>query len=1116
MNATIRGDIFDPSGAVVPKAQVLIVNEDTGITAFTGETDASGTFVASQVSSGKYRLVVSADGFKKVAIEDLIATVAHTTSVKIDLHLGSSAEAVTVKSEGEQLDATTSDISTLIAPSDIQNLPLEQRTTENLLALVPGVAHGGPANEVNTFQVSINGSRTLNNEVLLDGVSLVAGSTGILLPLPSPDGIDSFRVRTTNAPAEYGRTSGAVVSVSSKSGTNKYHGNLYFLLRNEALDANQFFNKNTIDSATGSITPRNRDRFFQLGGSVGGPVRIPHLYDGHDKTFFFVNYDRTVLPSSQIISGTVPTAEQRRGDLSNALATTDANGNARAPQLIYTPNGKTSAPFAGGQVGPIDPAAAKILALLPLPNTPGTYDPVNNRYTDNWTSQQNLTGHVLRLNARVDESFTQTDRLSVSVYRYASSAPQPVYYNSPLLNTTWDCTCNNGWVGSADYTHILNSTLVLDLNMGVFRYSVLRKPPGAVGNVSQTTGIASLPINQMPQIIDSGFSNIGSDATTNQVNTTNTFVPFGTITKSFGSHAFKLGGSVRKNEFNSFNPKSAPEGSLVFDGSVTNHGSTGNANTGIADFLLGTIKTANYEQPQPRTGRRNYNWGVFAQDDWRVTPRLTLNLGIRYEYESPVIIDNNVYSRIDPVSGQLLAAGRNGVSRSLNLFTPKADVSPRFGLAFSFDSKTVLRAAFGTFYGTVFQNLGSGPAYPGYDNTISYNNLGTAVAQPFSLSQGLPLAAPANLQDPFAALTGSSADKPYAVAALFSNLRHMSMVEQWNIGIQRQLPLAITLEINYVGNHGLHLPFTLIQNAVPLASVSAVTLANTSRTTQDSLQFPNLTSFSTTDNIGGSNYNSLQVTVRRNFAKQLAVLSNYAFSKSMDDGSFTQAFSSPNSSLASSQYPVNSPDRIRDVATSSLDVKHVLNIALIYTTAGPRWLRNFHVSPVFIGSTGIPLNISQTNEIPSSSQRPNGDIRLLKLAHPFVTGSSLQYFDSPQADASFPLTPSGPVYNTINGVRTQIVGTGFGNVSRNSVRAPGQVNFDASVSKDFQLYKRLSFQFRVDAFNVINHTNFGLPNTALIVSALGTKASFVNSSNFGKIAKANPNREMQLSMRFFF
>ena len=626
-NAIIRGEVLDPSGAALPQAHVLIVNQETGVVMFNGTTDSAGIFVASQVSPGPYRVLVTAPGLKQSIVKDLIATVAQVTSINLSLQLGSTADSITVESKGEQLDSTTSDISTLIAPSDVQNLPLEQRATENLLAFVPGITHGGPANEVNTSQLSINGSRTLDNEVLLDGISLVAGSTGILLPLPSPDGIDSFRVRTTNAPAEYGRTSGAVVSVNSKGGTNSYHGNLYFLLRNEALDANEFFNKITVSSTTGSFIPRNRDRFFQSGGSLGGPIRIPHLYDGHDKSFFFVNYDRTILPSSQVISETVPTMNQRAGDLSNALATMDVNGNPRTAQQIYMPTGKSSSAFAGGQVGPVDPAAAKILALLPAPNTVGTYDPVNNRYTDNWTSQQNLTGHVLRLNGRLDESLTNTDRLTLNAYRYITSTPQPVFYNSALLNTTWDCTCNNAWVGSVDYTRIWSSTLVTDLNMGMFRYSVLRNPPGRVGNVSQTTGIVSLPINQMPQIIDPGFSNIGSDATTDQVNTTNTFVPFGTVTKTSGPHTFLFGGSLRKNQFNSYNPKSAPEGSFTFDGSITNHGSSGNANTGLADFLLGTIKTANYEQPQPPTGRRNYNWGIFAQDDWHATPRLTLNLG---------------------------------------------------------------------------------------------------------------------------------------------------------------------------------------------------------------------------------------------------------------------------------------------------------------------------------------------------------------------------------------------------------------------------------------------------------------------------------------------------------
>ena len=1124
-NATIRGQVLDPTGALVPGAKVVIVNKNTGVIVFSGVSDSAGSFVAPQVIPGTYKITVDSPGLKEAVIDNLVATVAQVASVNVTMEVGGATEVVTVQSKGEELDRSTSTISTLISPQDVQNLPLQQRATENLLAFIPGVVHGGAGDQPSTSQLSINGSRTLNTEVLLNGVSTIVASTGTPGTLPSPDGVDQFRAITTNAPAEYGRTSGAVISVNTISGTNTYHGNLYFLLRNEALDANQYFHKDTINPTTGAVTPRNRDRFFQEGGSFGGPVRIPHLYNGHDKTFFFVNYDRTVTPSSTLLTFTVPTAAQRTGDLSNALATKDATGAPRKPQPIYQPGGLNNLntpQFTNNQVTGIDPAAAKILALLPLPNTVGTYDAVNNRYTGNWTSLQNLTGHVQKIVVRVDEIVTPKDRLSFNVYRFTTSTPNPVSWNSPLLNTTWDCTCNNAWLPSVDYTRVWTPTLVMDLNIGFFRNVVLRNPPGVGLNAAQQLGIASLPLDQTPEITDPGFNNIGADTNTNQVNITNTYTPFGTVTKTYGPHTFKVGASLRKNEFNSYNPATSPEGSIAFDGSITNHGASGNPNTGIADFLLGKIKTTNYEQPQPPTGRRNYNFGVFVQDDWKATPKLTLNLGIRYEYESPLTIATNIYSRIDPNTGTLLAAGLNGVSRSLNINTPRGDFSPRIGLAYSVNDKTVVRAAFGTFYGTIFQNLGGQLAYPGFDNTITTNNLGTGVAQPFSLSQGFPLAPPPNLKDPFAALVGSSATNPYSPQISFNDQSHMPLVQQWNLGFERQLPLALTLEVNYVGNHALHLSSNVNENQVPLASVPAVQLANSSVTTQNSLQFPNFKGFTVNSNIGSSNYNGLQVTVRREFNTRLAVLSNYTYSKSMDDGSTIYNFSAPNGT-ANSQYPVAGPNFIHDFAPSNIDVTHVLNLAMVYTTQGRWWLRNWHIAPVLIAHTGLPVNITQSisgGGIPGASQRPNGDPRLLKLANWTKNGAAVQYYDSPQTDPNFPLTASGPVYNTINGVRTQIVATGFGNVSRDSNRAPGELDFDASVSKDFKMWESLNFQFRVDAFNVINHTNFQSPNGgALAVTETAqapTVATFATSNNFGKITGTQPNRQMQISARFFF
>ena len=1112
-NATIRGQVLDPAGALVPDAKVVIINKNTGVIVFNGKSDSAGAFVAPQVLPGTYKVTVDSPGLKEAVVDNLVATVAQVASVNINMQIGGTTDVITVEAKGEQLDRSTSDVSTLISPEDVQNLPLQQRATENLLAFIPGVVHGGPGNQPSTSQLSINGSRTLNTEVLLNGVSTIVASTGTPATLPSPDGIDQFRVITTNAPAEYGRTSGAVISVNTISGTNTYHGNLYFLLRNEALDANQYFHKDTINATTGAVSPRSRDRFFQEGGSFGGPVRIPHLYNGRDKTFFFVNYDRTISPNSTLVTETVPTAAQRNGDLSNSL------------QKIYQPGGTNTPQFNNNQVGPIDPAAAKILALLPLPNTIGTFDKVNNRYTGNWTSLQNLTSHTQKIAVRVDENLTSKDRLSFNVYRYTNTSPQYVSYDSPLLNTNYDCSCTNAWLPSVDYTRVWTPTLVMDLNMGFFRNVVLRNPPGANQNAASVLGIASLPLNQTPQISASataqdstsnnfGFSNIGADTNTDQVNITNTYTPFGTVTKTLGPHTFRLGGSIRKNEFNSFNPATTPQGLFQFDGSITNHGASGTPNTQIADFLLGKVETAQYEQPQPETGRRNYNWGVFIQDDWKVMPKLTLNLGIRYEYESPLTIATNIYSRIDTNTGNLLAAGLNGVSNSLNINTPKADISPRIGLAYSVDDKTVVRAAFGTFYGTIFQNLGGQLAYPGFDNTIQYNNLGTSIAQPFSLSQGIPLAPPPNLHNPAAALVGSSASNPYNVQISFNNQSHMPLVQQWNIGVQRQLPLLLTLEVNYIGNHALHLSYNLNENVVPLASASAVGLANTSLATQNASPFPNLKQFTVNSNIGSSDYNGLQVTVSRQFNSRLAVLSNYTYSKSLDDGSTIYNFSAPNGT-ANSQYAVAGANFLHDWAPSNIDVKHVFNLAMIYTTSGPWWLRNWHISPVVVAHTGLPINITQTGAIPGASQRPNGNPQLVKLANPTKNGAALQYYDS-AADPNFPLTASGPIYNTINGVRTQIVATGFGNVSRDSNREPGELDFDASVAKDFKIWEALNFQFRVDAFNVINHTNFQAPSGSLTVTEVGTTATFATSSGFGKITGTQPNRQMQVSARFFF
>ncbi|HZY61971.1 MAG TPA: TonB-dependent receptor [Edaphobacter sp.] len=1098
--ATIRGMVTDTSGAIIPGAQVTVTNQDTKVVVFKGNTTSDGGFVLPQVQTGTYSISAEAPGMKRTTVSNVTASIAQTVTVDLKMELGEVQQEVIVNSRGEALEKSTSDVSTLIAPSDVQNLPLQSRDVVNLLTLIPGVAHGGSATSLNSAQLSINGSRTLNNEILLNGVSIVIASTGGLERLPSPDGINEFRVLTTNASAEYGRTSGAVLSADIRSGTSQYHGNIYTLVRNEALNANTFFN-----NLKG--LPRGADRYYQFGGSLGGPLAIPRLYSRSHKTFFFFNYDYTLNKAPSTSSFTVPTNDFRAGDFSAA----------HTP--VYKPG--THTPYPGNKItDPLDPAAVAILARMPQPNNPGTYDAANSRYTGNYVQTDVRDIKTLRTVGRLDQQVGAKGQFNTSVYRTTMQTPQVINFHDPILNDGYDCNCLDGWVASVSYTHTFTPTLIANINFGFFRDGAIRNPTSAGKDISKTIGIASLPLDQMPYLTE-GYTAVGGAGNSTQQNITNTYTPFGSVTKLLGPHSVKIGFSLRKNEFNTYNPSAYVNGNLSFDGSITNAtNSTGSAVNELADFLLGMPKTGSYQLAQPETGRRNFNLGIYAEDNWRVSPKLTLNLGVRWEYESPQTVAHNIYTRFDPKTGDFLIAGKNGVSSSLNVTTPKLDFSPRIGLAYSPNQNTVFRAAFGTFYGLIFANLGGQIGYPGFDVITNYNNLGTGVPQPFKLSQGFPLTGVQDLDHPENYLIGASPAKPVPISGFeFDKLSPLSLVQQWNAGVQQEMPLGITFELNYVGNHGLHLPYAVPVNVVDPAQATAVVAANNTVATQNAKPFPNLSTWTTVQNVGNSTYHSLQATVKRQFHSNFAVLANYTWAKAIDDGSTIYNYSAPHGT-ANVQYVADPIARRHDRGPSNYDVRHTVNIALQYTTGGNKWTRGFRISPVFVGHTGLPLNITQTTEFPNASnQRPNGDSSRVVLAHPYVDGKVVRYLQNPVGNSDFPLTPSGPVFFGSGASRKQYVATGFGNIGRDSIRAPGEVELDLSVSRTIQLYRRLSFQLRADAFNVLNHTNLGMPTTSLTVANVGTasapRAGF-NNSSFGQITSSQPPRIMQLVGRFSF
>ena len=408
--ARISGTVSDSSGAAVPAAKLTIFNEERKTVSIAVTSDEDGNFSVQQLQPGSYTITVEANGFRKTALSNVQLSVAQRLDLPISLIIGSASETVEVSASTQpQIENGTATVSTLITPSELKDLPLPNRDVTSLISLVPGAVHGGGATNVNAAQVSINGSRTLNTEVLLDGSSVLIGSTGNISRLPSPDFLSEFRVISSNAAAEYGRTSGAVITIGTRAGTRKFHGGVYELFRNEGLNANTYFNK-----LNGVRRPINH--YNQFGFTIGGPFFIPRVYDHRDRTFFFLNYDQTVSHTPGTATLTIPQAAFRGGDFSSSSV------------IIRDPN--TNAPFPGNVIpsARIDPATRAILAAMPGPTT-GTS-------ANNYFTQQNLKLLAPRYSGRIDQTFSDATSVFLSVTRQILNTPQVVSLN-PLLNPSY-------------------------------------------------------------------------------------------------------------------------------------------------------------------------------------------------------------------------------------------------------------------------------------------------------------------------------------------------------------------------------------------------------------------------------------------------------------------------------------------------------------------------------------------------------------------------------------------------------------------------------------------------------------------------------------------------------
>jgi hypothetical protein len=581
----------------------------------------------------------------------------------------------------------------------------------------------------------------------------------------------------------------------------------------------------------------------------------------------------------------------------------------------------------------------------------------------------------------------------------------------------------------------------------------------------------------------------------------------------------KFGFDLRKDQFNIYNPGGTGNsgwftGNYTFTGEITSatHNS-GNPVNALADFLLGDVKNSGYALPQPPAGRRNYNLGAFVQDDWKITQKLTVNLGLRYEYEAPMTSSNKIYSRVDPVSGQVLFADINA-SSSLNLTASKFNFAPRVGVAYNITPKTVIRSGFGIFYSQIFSDLGAQVLFPGYTISQSFGSLGTGVPQPFSLSQGMPLVAVQNLQSPQSTLTQFGPTNPLSASASFAQAGPLPYALEMNVGVQREFMRGLIVEVNYARSSGVHLPLNLPYNTVPFASATQIAQTNTQAFTQSLRAFPAIGGFSAISMAGHSSYNGLQITARRQYTGNLAFVANYTRSKSLDDGSGLFSFSQPEV-FDEGQFP--SVYRKVDRAVSAFDRLNSFTGAIQYRTSGPRWLRNIEFDTILTARDGLPTSITQNNlNSAARGLRPNEiGTASIYAPNPYPNGTGIQYL-LPANSSNFPLGPVGPLFTGTGANRVLVLPAGIGSLGRDTVRTPGELDLDLAVGREFPIRERFRFKLRAEAFNVLNHTNLLTPSTSLTVTSNAQGQPIFNSPGFGIITAARAARFLQLVARFEF
>jgi hypothetical protein len=933
---TIAGTVLDSSGGVVQNATIIVTGTETGVV-YRTNTGSTGGYRIPDMQIGTYNISVSSAGFKTEQKTGVIVQINSTASLDFTLEPGDVKQTVTVLADAPALQTETSDIGTVVDKKQIMELPLALggqgvlRSPEAFVFLTPGTTGPGSNDSSNgVFEAKLGGGQNFGNEVILDGASTARADSGSAFDqtAPSVEALDEFKVTTSTVPAEFGRTSGGVESFTTRGGTNTYHGTAYDIFRNEALNANSWFNNLR-------AKPRDLDRKNDYGGTFGGPVWIPKLYNGRDKTFFFFSWEQYRQTQGSTIPSTVPTAAERSGDFSGLLGpstgiTNPCDGTPILQGQIFDPSTtKTVAgvqcrtAFPGNKITNISTVAQKVLALIPSPTTSG--------FQNNFLFTTNNPVLSTTTSFRIDHNLSSKSKLFFSY----SSRDNENINGSPALPNPLDTT-----FFSSFFTHYLRTgwdyfispTLLNHLNVGLNRVnsnSVATSVNGtdwdsAIG-LSGAHGPTFPPIgfNNDTQ----GLSSFGSPNADDDV--VNSLVVADSVSWTHGRHNFRFGVDWRAFQF-SVVDQSHQSPSIGFDvGQTAAEPGQGKLAGGdpFASFLLGAPSSVSLavRSRQPRFVS-NYYAG-YVQDDFKVSRNFMLNLGLRYDVETPRHESLDAQSVFDPLAvnpgatgvlGALIfggkGPGRSGGSAS-GAQTYHKDIAPRLGFAWAPDSlplvhHVVFRGGYAVYYAPLTYGDFGQALTDGFTASPSFNS-SDSFTPALLLDSGVPSFPPPPNLDP-AQDNGGSGGGFGGITYLAPGYGRPGMVQNWSLELEHQVAPDLILSVGYIGQHAAHLRSSLAQinnlnpkffslgdnlNAQITSATAAslgisapfpefATLYGPGNISQALRPFPQYQSINTDcclENLGQSTYNALEAKLERRFRNGLNLLASYTFSKTLTD-----------------------------------------------------------------------------------------------------------------------------------------------------------------------------------------------------------------------------------------